>query len=109
MEETGFSVRVEHEPGWVCIHVAGDVDLASAPQLRDALHGALHDAVGEVVVDVAGLTFLDAAGLGVLAHAHERARSRGDCLVIVHAGPMVRRLLQITGLDGLLWPPPLCA
>jgi hypothetical protein len=29
--------------------------------------------------------------------------------VIVHAGPMVRRLLQITGLDGLLWPPPLCA
>ena len=101
MDETDFSIRVEHEPGRVWIHVGGDVDLATAPQLAEAL-----EVDGEIVLDLADLAFLDAAGIGVLARAHERVRRRGDCMVIVHARPMVRRLLQITGLDGLLWPPP---
>jgi anti-sigma B factor antagonist len=98
METSDFDVQVVHEAGRVCIKVSGDLDFATAPELRAALDGAN----SEIVIDFARLTFLDAAGLGVLAQAHEQARRHGHRVVISHAGPMVRRLLTVTGLDDLL-------
>ena len=69
--------------------VGGDVDLASAPALREALADP-----AVVVVDMAAVTFIDAAGLGVLIEAHRRHRA-GLTLRVPSA--IVRRLLALTG------------
>lgn len=86
--------------------VAGELDIATAPQLLDAvaaLAGRPPAADGERVdLDLADLTFLDASGLDALLAAQELARAGGRRLRIVGARPFARVLLEITGLVAVL-------
>lgn len=54
-----------------------------------------------VVVDLAGVTALDAGGLGALLRLRQSACRHGVPVVVRQAGPRVRRLLQLTRLDGV--------
>ncbi len=56
----------------------------------------------EITIDLDGVTFLDSAGLCVLASAHRRAVARGLRLRVLASGRAVIRPLQITGLWTLL-------
>ncbi len=78
--------------GPTTLAVGGDVDLASAPALRAALADR-----AVVVVDLADVTFIDAAGLGVLLEAHRR---RPDGVTLRTPSPCVRRLLALAGHDA---------
>jgi anti-sigma B factor antagonist len=88
-------VQDRTEEGWL-IRVDGDVDLASAPALEDALEKAGEDPVR---VDLSGVTFMDSSGLRVLLAASKRAKERGHHLTLASPAGPVRRLLEITGLD----------
>jgi len=92
------AMRVRHEPGYVLITVAGEVDYASAAGLRDRLF-ALAGTGRHLLVDLDRVSFIDAAGLGVLAAAAGRAAARGGSLRVVCARPRIRRLFRCTGLD----------
>jgi anti-sigma B factor antagonist len=79
------------------VRVTGDIDLATAPGLRDALN--LPD-TDHMVVDLRGVAFLDSTGLGVLVGALKRLRRRGGSLKIVTNGAgRVRRLFELTNLS----------
>jgi ABC-type transporter Mla MlaB component len=53
-----------------------------------------------VEVNLAGVTALDAGGLGALLRLRDRAARQGVPVVIGTAAPRVRRVLQLTHLDG---------
>ena len=93
-----LSLVVEQHDHWTIVRLAGELDLVTAPAFADALRKAN----SEIVVDFADLTFLDAAGVGVLAQASERAKRDDDNLVVVNAGPLAQRVFEVTGLDHLL-------
>ena len=84
------------------VTVTGEIDCASAPGLRAILDRLLDDAPREIVVDLTGVTFLDSAGLCVLASAHRRVLVAGGRLRVLAASRAVIRPLQITGLWNLL-------
>ena len=84
------------------VRAVGEIDSNSAPQLREQLDGLLGSGACEVVVDLAGVTFLDSAGLCVLAGAHRKALGQGARLRILASNRAVIRPLQITGLWDLL-------
>jgi anti-sigma B factor antagonist len=66
MDDYGLTVGVRQEPGHVLVTVGGEVDIATVPQLRERL--AAPAASGRpLIVHLDGVTFIDAAGLGVLA------------------------------------------
>ncbi|MGY2082232.1 STAS domain-containing protein [Blastococcus sp. SYSU DS0539] len=81
---------------------AGEIDCTSAPQVRAVLDRLLDAAPREVVIDLSAVTFLDSAGLCVLAAAHRRARATGGRVRVLAATRAVIRPLQITGLWALL-------
>jgi anti-anti-sigma factor len=54
------------------------------------------------VVDLSGLDFADCAGISILVWAQKRLAAGGSELVVTGAKPIVRRLLQLTGLDTYL-------
>ena len=81
---------------------AGEVDSSSAPTLRTRLESLLDDGVTELTVDLHGVTFLDSAGLCVLAAAHRRAVRDGVRLRVLASSRAVVRPMQITGLYDLL-------
>lgn len=81
-------------------------DTASAALQSAALAAALEsvdgEVAGQVAVDCSGITFLDAAGLGVLARAHRTCQAAGVELIVADPAPCVTRLLALTGLDRYL-------
>ena len=93
-----LTVRVRHEPGYVLVTVAGEVDIASAAGLRERLV-TLAASGRPLVADLDRVSFIDAAGLGALAAAARRAAAHGTSLRVVCARPRIRRLFRVTGLD----------
>lgn len=94
--------------GEVVVAIVGDLDLAGAPAMLDALARAMDDGPAVVVVDLSEVTFLDASGLSVLVMTSTRLRGRGARLALRAAPPRVRWLLELTGLSVTLGlePPP---
>ncbi len=78
------------------LHLAGDLDYASLPQLKKQLHQAIRiEPPGVVIVDMSGVTFIDCSSLGPLVAAHACLGSR---LTLRAAAPPVARLLEVTDL-----------
>ena len=82
--------------------VSGEVDSSSAPTLRAHLDEVLDKGVSDLTVDLTGVTFLDSAGLCVLAAAHRRAVRSDVRLRVLATSRAVIRPMQITGLYELL-------
>jgi anti-anti-sigma factor len=89
-------------PGIVLVRMPTEVDLATAPALRDELLGALNRDGVHLVVDALDVTFMDSSGVNALVRARERAAALDGSLHVVTGSPGVRRVLQITGLDERL-------
>jgi anti-sigma B factor antagonist len=85
--------------GWVVARVAGDVDIATAPHLREQLVAVLTDGRCHLVLDLGGVDFLDSTGLGVIVGLLKRARTLGGDLRLVCPNPSVRKVFEITALD----------
>ena len=81
---------------------AGEIDSTSAPVLRQHLDTLLEDDLQELVIDLGQVSFLDSAGLCVLANAHRRAVRQDVRMRVLAATRAVVRPLQITGLWSLL-------
>lgn len=97
-----LSTHVEHRNGWVVVTVRGQLDVATAPELRQLLvEAAFSDGQG-LVVDLDGLEFIDSMGLGVLLGALKRARTHGTSFALVCTRERVLRLLELTQLTDIL-------
>src|SRR5262245_19150875 len=95
--ELGLQVR--ESGGWVIVAVEGDVDLTSAPALRQRLHAVVAAGTPNVVVDLDGVEFLDSTGLGVLVGALRRSRQDGGDLRLVCSVSRLRQVFEVTRLD----------
>lgn len=92
------SLRVSDLGGWKVARIDGDIDVATAPRVREQLVTLLSDHP-HVVVDLDGVGFLDSTGLGVIVGVLKRARTLGGDLRLVCTQPSVRRVFEITALD----------
>ncbi|MCA1711466.1 MAG: STAS domain-containing protein [Actinobacteria bacterium] len=85
------------------LRLAGDLDLATAGQLRGKLLEVLDTAdVRRLVLDLAGLDFMDVTGLNVIVDAHDLLRSDGGALALRSPRPMVLRMLKLLALDEVV-------
>lgn len=100
-ERLAFQVRRRTEGSAVVLHVYGEVDLSTAGELEQAVAAELAAEPTDLVVDLTDVTFLDSAGLGVLAHGHVKAEERVRLRVVV-TSEVVLKPLRLTGLDRLL-------
>lgn len=96
MIELGLEVT-EHD-GWSVLAVAGEVDVATAPRLRERLVTLVNDGRTRIVVDLERVDFIDSTGLGVLVGALKRVRTNDGDLALVCTGPRVLKVFEITGL-----------
>lgn len=89
----------------VVAEVTGEVDMATAPQLRAALlddPGAVQDGVRRVVVDLTAVGFLASSGLAVLAECAKVWGERGVAISVVADSRATLRPIEATGLQSVL-------
>jgi len=85
--------------GNATVRVSGELDIATADQAYAYLRDVVDNQDGPVTMNLAGLTFCDAAGLGVLARLAGHARRTGRSLKLTAARPALLRIMRITGMD----------
>lgn len=84
------------------VGVAGELDVASAPLLRDTLLGLLNRGAPSLVVDLRAVTFIDSTGVGSLLRIHHRQGLLGGVVHFVADQPAVLRVLEVMQLTGRL-------
>ncbi len=95
--ELGLDVDETHVP-YTVLAVTGEVDVYTAPRLREKLVELVSQEKLHVIVDLEGVDFLDSTGLGVLVGGLKRLRSHDGDLGLVCSQPRVLKVFEITGL-----------
>jgi anti-sigma B factor antagonist len=82
------------------MHVGGDLDVYTAPQLKQALDG-MGLAGKTIVVDLSQVHFIDSTALGVLVSTLQKSRAHDGDLYLVMDDPYLLKIFRITGFDTL--------
>jgi anti-sigma B factor antagonist len=83
------------------LEIGGEIDVYTAPRLRERLIEMVGAGDKKVVVDLARVEFLDSTGLGVLVGAHRRLKARDGSLTLVCPHERLMKIFRITGLDSV--------
>jgi anti-sigma B factor antagonist len=97
-----LDVTFAGDDGWAIVVITGELELATAPRLRQQVVNLVGEGHTRVVLDLTNVDFLDSIGLGVIVSVLKRVRSHGGELVLVGAVPRVRALFELTRLDEIL-------
>jgi anti-sigma B factor antagonist len=81
------------------VSLGGEVDLYTAPELKQELHRLVSEGATRLVIDMSETTFIDSTTLGVLLSVVKRVRPEGGTVVLVCPDRNVRRIFEITLLD----------
>jgi len=90
--------EVTEDSGVSILAVHGEVDVATAPRLRQELVEIAASGSNRAVVDLDGIDFLDSTGLGVLVSGLKRFRTLGGDLLLVCTQHRILKVFEITGL-----------
>lgn len=80
------------------LEVGGEIDVYTAPKLRERLVTLAEGGANRIIVDLSGVEFLDSTGLGVLVGALKRARAVDGALKLVCGTERILKIFRITGL-----------
>ncbi|MGH6654162.1 MAG: STAS domain-containing protein [Actinocrinis sp.] len=102
MYGSALDVEIWLDRGRTVGELVGELDMYSAPRLREELLAVPAPAAYRVALDLSRLEFIDSSGLGVLIAAVKRARAGGGALCLIAPPPQVASMLRITGLDKVM-------
>jgi anti-sigma B factor antagonist len=99
---TGFQVDAESADATVLLRLQGELDMATAVELRRAVGEAISGLPQVIVADASRVTFVDSTGIGVLVGGSRRAQAAGCSFVVRSPSRSVLKALRLTGLDQVL-------
>lgn len=91
-------LKTSSQGSWTVVDVGGEIDLFSAPQLKERIAQLVDEGNERLVINLEKVNFMDSTGLGVLLGALKRVREREGSLAIVCPPGPVHRVLTLTGL-----------
>ncbi len=80
------------------VHLAGEIDLEHAPQVRKVLLGAVEEG-RMILVDMAEVEYIDSSGIACLIEALQKARAISADLALIAVNPQAMRVLALARLD----------
>ena len=94
-----LDIRTQTDGDVCTVTLEGEVDVYTAPRLKEELVSVIEGGCQYVIVDMQNVGFIDSSGLGVLVSALRRARERNGAVRIICTRENVLKIFRITGLD----------
>jgi anti-sigma B factor antagonist len=95
-----LTLNVHSEPpGFTVIELGGEIDVYTAPKLRERLVSLVESGSYQLIVDMESVEFLDSTGLGVLVGGLKRVRNHEGWIDLVCTQSRILRIFRITGLN----------
>src|SRR5215469_7034387 len=98
--EESVDLKLDHynKDGIEIVDVEGEIDVYTAPRLRELLIDQVNDGKHQIVVNMEKVEFLDSTGLGVLVGGLKRVRAHDGSLDLVCTQERILKIFRITGL-----------
>lgn len=96
-----LELNVSEPDGNALIAAKGEVDLNSAPQLRDAILKAVKKAKTQVSVDLSAVAYMDSSGVATLVEGLKACREPAKAFVLLAPSQSVMKVLQLSRLDSV--------
>ena len=93
-----LDLNVRSEGAFAVLDVGGEIDVYTAPKLREKLIELVSDGAYHLIVDLEKVDFLDSTGLGVLVGGLKRVRNHDGSLQLVCTQEKILKIFRITGL-----------
>jgi anti-sigma B factor antagonist len=87
--------------GRTVVEVSGEIDVYTAPKLRESLLNLVDSGNYQLIIDMEGVEFLDSTGLGVLVGGLKRVRAHDGAIDLVCTQGRILRIFRITGLSNV--------
>jgi anti-sigma B factor antagonist len=94
-----FGIEVGEQSDWAVVAISGQVDLATAPELKDRMLDLVAAGHDRLIADLSSTEFLDSTALGALVSVLKRLRLKGGEMRLVCTSPGILKVFDITGLD----------
>jgi anti-sigma B factor antagonist len=95
-----LSISTDARDDALVMHVGGDLDVYTAPRLKEALEEAITGGK-RLVLDLSEVQFIDSTALGVLVGALQLAQYNNGEFRLVVNDPFLLKIFHITGFDGI--------
>ena len=93
-----LSLETRHVDGRAVVAVGGEIDVYTAPKLRDCITDLVSAGTYDIVIDLEAVEFLDSTGLGVLVGGLKKVRAHDGSLDLVCTQERLLKIFRITGL-----------
>ena len=93
-----LTLSTREADGRAIVSVGGEIDVYTAPRLRDRITELVADGQHHLVIDLAAVEFLDSTGLGVLVGGLKKVRAHDGSLELVCNQERILKIFRITGL-----------
>jgi anti-sigma B factor antagonist len=93
-----LTLATEEVEGATIIAVGGEIDVYTAPRLRDKITELVANGVYSLIIDMEGVEFLDSTGLGVLVGGLKKVRAHDGSLQLICTQERLLKIFRITGL-----------
>jgi anti-sigma B factor antagonist len=97
-----LTVQTEQRAEVVVVSIAGELDMATAPQLQDQITDLLERGRNRLVFDLADVSFCDSTGLSVFVRAKNSTEEHGGAVRLAAPQRGVLRILEVSGLVEVL-------
>jgi anti-sigma B factor antagonist len=101
MEIPAFDLVTSRTDGAAVVMVIGELDLSTAPRLREMLVELADSGTMDVTLDLAAMSFIDSTGVSVLVSGLKRQREMGGDLTLQSPRASAMKVLEITGLTSV--------
>ena len=93
-----LSLETRQQSDRTIIEVGGEIDVYTAPKLRDKITELVADGTYQIVIDMEAVEFLDSTGLGVLVGGLKKVRAHDGSLELICTQDRLLKIFRITGL-----------
>jgi len=93
-----LSLETRQEDGYTIVEVGGEIDVYTAPKLRDKITELVGSGSYRIVIDMEHVDFLDSTGLGVLVGGLKKVRAHDGSMDLICTQERLLKIFRITGL-----------
>lgn len=94
-----MEIQIERGRNYAVIHVSGDIDLYTSPQLRQEILKLANKKNMAVLVDFRHVTYMDSSGVATLVEALQLTKKNGGRLRLFHLAQPIKDLFELSRLD----------
>lgn len=96
---TRFSVEIEQKNNIPIIHVSGEIDVYTCPQLRSKLTELVQDGQTFMILNLENIQYIDSTGLGTIAHTARSIETSNGKVGIVCTKNQIKKIFEVSGLE----------